>query len=135
MDLKDLVSASEKLGLTGDALRKWVEEEQARAREERAAERDARREQAEREERALVLAREKAALDEKILLLRLRLTEAEADPSTGNLVETQDGVLELAQQFFLYAKPPPSPYSFPFVKTYEQVDICDSPLIRSSLQP
>lgn len=85
MDLKDLVSASEKLGLTGDALRKWVEEEQARAREERAAERDARREQAEREERALVLAREKAALDEKILLLRLRLTEAEA--GAGGRVE------------------------------------------------
>ncbi|KAH7983504.1 hypothetical protein HPB52_012379 [Rhipicephalus sanguineus] len=37
------------------------------------------------------------------------------DPSTGNLVETQDGVLELARQFYknLYAKPPPSPYSFP----------------------
>ncbi|KAH7942926.1 hypothetical protein HPB52_002701 [Rhipicephalus sanguineus] len=33
------------------------------------------------------------------------------DPSTGNLVETQDGVLELARQFYknLYAKPPPSP--------------------------
>ncbi|KAH7939895.1 hypothetical protein HPB52_018877 [Rhipicephalus sanguineus] len=44
------------------------------------------------------------------------------DPSTGNLVETQDGVLELARQFYknLYAKPPSSPYSFPFVKSYEQ---------------
>ncbi|KAH7975594.1 hypothetical protein HPB52_003592 [Rhipicephalus sanguineus] len=57
------------------------------------------------------------------------------DPSTGNLVETQDGVLELARQFYknLYAKPPPSPYSFPFVKSHEQVDICDSPLVEEEL--
>ncbi|KAH7935215.1 hypothetical protein HPB52_004803 [Rhipicephalus sanguineus] len=41
------------------------------------------------------------------------------DPTTGNLVETQDGVLELARQFYknLYAKPPSSPYSFPFVNS------------------
>ncbi|KAH7968495.1 hypothetical protein HPB52_009014 [Rhipicephalus sanguineus] len=45
------------------------------------------------------------------------------DPSTGNLVETQDGVLELARQFYknLYAK------------SYEQVDICDSPLVEEEL--
>ncbi|KAH7951104.1 hypothetical protein HPB52_004735 [Rhipicephalus sanguineus] len=57
------------------------------------------------------------------------------DPTTGNLVETQDGVLELARQFYknLYAKPPSSPYSFPFVKSYEQVDICDSPLVEEEL--
>lgn len=63
MDLRELVSASEKLGLTGDALRQRVHEEQALAREARAAEREAEHEQAELE---------------RILLLRLRVIEAEA---------------------------------------------------------
>ncbi|KAL3227328.1 hypothetical protein MRX96_048804 [Rhipicephalus microplus] len=54
------------------------------------------------------------------------------NPNTGSLVETQDEVLEVARQFYknLYAEPPPTPYSFPFTKTYEDFDICDTPLVE-----
>ncbi|KAL3170012.1 hypothetical protein MRX96_015083 [Rhipicephalus microplus] len=62
------------------------------------------------------------------------------NPNTGSLVETQDEVLEVARQFYknLYAEPPPTPYSFPFTKTYEDFDICDTPLVEGEvlcLQP
>ncbi|KAH6925118.1 hypothetical protein HPB50_001030 [Hyalomma asiaticum] len=52
MDLEELISLGGKLALSGDALRAWIEEQSAREREELAEERDARREQAEREARA-----------------------------------------------------------------------------------
>ncbi|KAL3188332.1 hypothetical protein MRX96_023000 [Rhipicephalus microplus] len=57
------------------------------------------------------------------------------DPNTGGLVETQDEVLEVARQFYknLYAEPPPTPYSFPFTKTYEDLDICDTPLVEEEV--
>ncbi|KAL3205255.1 hypothetical protein MRX96_011153 [Rhipicephalus microplus] len=57
------------------------------------------------------------------------------DPNTGGLVETQDEVLEVARQFYknLYAEPPPTPYSFPFTKTYEDFDICDTPFVEEEV--
>ncbi|KAH8019863.1 hypothetical protein HPB51_022964 [Rhipicephalus microplus] len=57
------------------------------------------------------------------------------NPNTGSLVETQDEVLEVARQFYknLYAEPPPTPYSFPFTKTYEDFDICDTPLVEEEV--
>lgn len=58
------------------------------------------------------------------------------DPSTGSLVETADGVLELARQFYenLYAAPPPSPFAFPFVRSSEQFDIDESPFIEEEIR-
>ncbi|KAL3204852.1 hypothetical protein MRX96_041156 [Rhipicephalus microplus] len=54
------------------------------------------------------------------------------DPNTSSLVETQDELLGVARQFYknLYAEPPPTPYSFPFTKTYEGFDIWDTPLVE-----
>ncbi|KAH6921125.1 hypothetical protein HPB50_027888 [Hyalomma asiaticum] len=74
MNLDELTILGEKIGLSGDALRAWLEEEKAK-------EREARREEAEREARAreteLALACEVAALEEKISLLRIRFLEAQ----------------------------------------------------------
>ncbi|KAH8020123.1 hypothetical protein HPB51_024928 [Rhipicephalus microplus] len=57
------------------------------------------------------------------------------NPNTGSLVETQDEVLEVARQFYknLYAEPPPTTYSFPFTKTYEDFGICDTPLVEEEV--
>ncbi|KAH6930645.1 hypothetical protein HPB50_015942 [Hyalomma asiaticum] len=74
LDLDELTIIGEKIGLSGDALRAWLDEEKAK-------EREARREEAEREARAreteLTLAREIAAIEERNSLLRVRLLEAQ----------------------------------------------------------
>ncbi|KAH6930454.1 hypothetical protein HPB50_013916 [Hyalomma asiaticum] len=74
LDLDELTIIGEKIGLSGDALRAWLDEEKAK-------EREARREEAEREARAreteLALAREVAALEERNHQLRIRLLEAQ----------------------------------------------------------
>ncbi|KAH6931970.1 hypothetical protein HPB50_001860 [Hyalomma asiaticum] len=74
MNLDELTILGEKIGLSGDALQAWLEEENAK-------EREAQREEAEREARAreteLALAREVAALEERNSLLRIRLLEAQ----------------------------------------------------------
>ncbi|KAL3258581.1 hypothetical protein MRX96_046391 [Rhipicephalus microplus] len=51
------------------------------------------------------------------------------DLETGSLVETPDGVLEVAKQFYenLYAEPTPPSADFPFVKNDQVFELCDSP--------
>ncbi|KAH6931884.1 hypothetical protein HPB50_001310 [Hyalomma asiaticum] len=92
MDFRGRVSLGEKLGLSGDALRMWIEELNARETEWGTEERDARREQAECEERAreaeLTFVREKAALEERNLQLSLRLVEAENAANARASLET-----------------------------------------------
>ncbi|KAH6946621.1 hypothetical protein HPB50_014212 [Hyalomma asiaticum] len=74
VNLDELTILGKKIGLSGDALRAWLEEEKAK-------EREARREEAEREARAreteLALACEVAALEERNSLLRIHLLEAQ----------------------------------------------------------
>ncbi|KAH6919756.1 hypothetical protein HPB50_029256 [Hyalomma asiaticum] len=74
MNIDELTILGEKIGLSGDALWAWLEEENAK-------EREAQREEAEGEARAreteLALAREVAALEERNSLLRIRLLEAQ----------------------------------------------------------
>ncbi|KAH6946336.1 hypothetical protein HPB50_012865 [Hyalomma asiaticum] len=93
MDLEELTILGDKLGLSVDTLRAWLEEQSAREREELAEERNARREQAEREERAReiepTLAREIAALGERNSLLRMRLLEAQNAARARASVDTK----------------------------------------------
>lgn len=73
MDLKDIVEVGKALGLQADELKVWAEEKYAREQEERAAERLATRDKAEREER--------------VLQLRIRLAETAAAATTTEASE------------------------------------------------
>ncbi|KAL3181066.1 hypothetical protein MRX96_037124 [Rhipicephalus microplus] len=57
------------------------------------------------------------------------------DPETGSLVETPDGVLEVAKRFYenLYAEPTPPSADFPFVKNDQVFELCDSPFVEEEL--
>ncbi|KAL3180436.1 hypothetical protein MRX96_008997 [Rhipicephalus microplus] len=83
MNSGDLTSASEKLGLTVEELRKWLEEEEVLDREEREAELEAEQKQAERDECArkeeMEWAREKAALNEHARKQKLELARVKAE--------------------------------------------------------
>ncbi|KAL3225072.1 hypothetical protein MRX96_004656 [Rhipicephalus microplus] len=57
------------------------------------------------------------------------------NPETGSLVETPDGVLEVAKRFYenLYAEPTPPSADFPFVKNDQVFELCDSPFVEEEL--
>lgn len=57
------------------------------------------------------------------------------DPETGSLVETPDGVLEVAKRFYenLYAEPTPPSAAFPFVRNDQVFELCDSPFVEEEL--
>ncbi|KAL3209760.1 hypothetical protein MRX96_052308, partial [Rhipicephalus microplus] len=57
------------------------------------------------------------------------------DPETGSLVETPDGVLEVAKRFYenLYAEPTPPSADFPFVRNDQVFELCDSPFVEEEL--
>ncbi|KAL3175781.1 hypothetical protein MRX96_000967 [Rhipicephalus microplus] len=57
------------------------------------------------------------------------------DLETGSLVETPDGVLEVARRFYenLYAEPTPPSADFPFVKNDQVFELCDSLIVQKEL--
>ncbi|KAL3208688.1 hypothetical protein MRX96_038868 [Rhipicephalus microplus] len=57
------------------------------------------------------------------------------DSETGSLVETSDGVLEVAKRFYenLYAEPTPPSADIPFVKNNQVFELCDSPIVEEEL--
>lgn len=57
------------------------------------------------------------------------------DLETGSLVETPDGVLEVAKRFYenLYAEPTPPSADFPFVRNDQEFELCDSPIVEEEL--
>lgn len=75
MDLRELIAIGERLGLAGDELKKWMDTERARERDERAAEREAVRQH---EEREIGATRERMELEARNLQLRIQLAESGA---------------------------------------------------------
>ncbi|KAH6925627.1 hypothetical protein HPB50_008075 [Hyalomma asiaticum] len=79
------MALAERMGLEGEELRAWLDEQEARARDERAAEREARKELLELEERR-----------ERNLQLQLKVAESESNPestvtqNTSLAIETTD---------------------------------------------
>ncbi|XP_042149478.1 uncharacterized protein LOC120845798 [Ixodes scapularis] len=81
MEIEKLVALGTKLDLSGAELKRWIEEETAKQREERALEREATREATEREQEAA-----KAAAERELEILRLRLeleNKKEGNRSSG----------------------------------------------------
>ncbi|KAM7304079.1 uncharacterized protein ISCGN_013979 [Ixodes scapularis] len=75
MELDRIIAAAKELGYTRDELKKWVDEERARSRAERAQERDNAREDREAAQR--MLAAESAKLDKEREVLQLRIAARE----------------------------------------------------------
>ncbi|XP_075733426.1 uncharacterized protein LOC142775667 [Rhipicephalus microplus] len=109
-NMRELMALADRMGIDGADFKAWYEEKEARAREERAAEREARKEQLEREtqakkeqleletrekEKQLELEtrakKEQLELENQNLQLRLRLAEAESSRVETRTVDSAPG--------------------------------------------
>lgn len=75
MNTKELFSLGQTIGLSGDELCKWVDAERARERDEKLAEREATKEKLDAEHALAECERERLALKQQTLHLKLRLAE------------------------------------------------------------